>query len=362
MREMTPRQRVRTALSREVPDRVPKDISWGLSPRVQKIFEEKTGAKDPLDYFGVEVRGVDMNHPARPDTSHYYRDASLPEGTTYSIWGVAHIPGESDEAYHFTHLTSPLRKAKTLEEIADYPLPNYADERCYRGLKDRVEAIHRANLASAAPLAQTLFETAWAIRGIEEFLEDMMVRPDFADCLLDRLKEMRLIQARHYAESSVDIAWLGDDVGSQKGMMISPKVWRRFLKPRMADIIREIKRISPKTFIFYHCDGDCREIIPELIEIGVEILNPIQPECMDPAELKLQYGDRLAFWGTIGIQTVLPFGTPDDVREMVKERVATVGRGGGLLLGPTHVIEPEVPWENIVALYQAIDEYGQYDW
>lgn len=106
--------------------------------------------------------------------------------------------------------------------------------------------------------------------------------------------------------------------------------------------------------------GDIREIIPDLIEIGVEILNPIQPECMDPAELKRKYGFCLSFWGTIGIQTTLPFGTPDDVRREVKQRIETVGRGGGLLIAPTHVIEPEVPWENIIAFVEAVKEYGIY--
>ncbi len=154
---------------------------------------------------------------------------------------------------------------------------------------------------------------------------------------------------------------LGDDVSAQTGMIMSPATWRRFFKPRLADIIAAARAIAADLPVFYHTDGDCRAIIDELIEIGVTILNPVQPECMDPAEIKRLYGNRLAFWGTIGIQGTLPFGTPADVRREVKRRMESVGRNGGFLIGPSHMIEPEVPWENIVALYEAIDEYGEYN-
>ena len=109
-----------------------------------------------------------------------------------------------------------------------------------------------------------------------------------------------------------------------------------------------------------HSDGVIDPIIPELIEIGVDILNPVQPECMDPVQLKREYGNELAFWGTIGTQTTMPFGTPEEVKAVVKERIETVGQGGGLLLAPTHVIEPDVPWENVVAFFEAVEEYGRY--
>lgn len=136
-------------------------------------------------------------------------------------------------------------------------------------------------------------------------------------------------------------------------------MWRKWLKPRLARVIEQARRVKPDILIFYHSDGDCTAIIPELIEIGVDILNPVQPECMNPAELKKEYGDRLAFWGTIGTQTTMPFGTPDEVKAVVKERIETVGKGGGLLLAPTHILEPEVPWENVLAFFEAVEEYGR---
>jgi len=158
----------------------------------------------------------------------------------------------------------------------------------------------------------------------------------------------------------VDIICLGDDVGTQQGMLMSLPMWRRWLKPPLARVIAAAKRVRPSVLINYHSDGNMEAVIPELIDIGVDILNPVQPECLDPVKLKQRYGQHLAFWGTIGIQHTLPFGTPQEVRAEVRTRIETVGVGGGLLIGPTHIVEPEVPLENIVAMVEAVNEYGVY--
>jgi uroporphyrinogen decarboxylase len=146
----------------------------------------------------------------------------------------------------------------------------------------------------------------------------------------------------------------------QTGMIMSPAAWRKWFKGRMQRIIGEARAINPEIPVFYHSDGNPEAIIPELIEIGVTILDPVQPECIDPVKVKRLYGDRLALWGTIGTQTTMPFGTLDEVRAEVRHRIETVGYDGGLVLGPTHSLEPDVPWANIVALYEAIEEYGRY--
>jgi uroporphyrinogen decarboxylase len=142
-------------------------------------------------------------------------------------------------------------------------------------------------------------------------------------------------------------------------MLLSPATWRKWLKPRLEKIISGARAIKPDVVFFYHSDGYVEPIIPDLIEIGINALNPVQPECMDPAKLKQQYGSKLAFWGTIGIQHTLPFGTPEDVEAEVKARIETVGKGGGLYLSPNHVIAPEVPHENLFALVRAVKKYGK---
>lgn len=141
---------------------------------------------------------------------------------------------------------------------------------------------------------------------------------------------------------------------ASEGMMISPAHWRQFLKPRMARFIAELKAINPAVKVAYHCDGDLRAIIPELIEMGLDVLNPIQPACMDPAELKRRYRNELCFWGLIDQQQTLPFGTPDDVHREVRARLETLGRDGGLILGPTHHVQLDTPMENFFAMVDVI--------
>jgi uroporphyrinogen-III decarboxylase len=152
----------------------------------------------------------------------------------------------------------------------------------------------------------------------------------------------------------VDMIWTGDDIGTQNTMLMSPETWRRFLKPRMARFISTLKAINPALKVAYHSDGCIYEVVPELIEIGVDVLNPIQPRSMDPALLKERYGNSLCFWGTIDEQRTLPFGSPEDVREEVASRLRTVGKGGGLIIGPTHHVQLDTPVENILALVDEV--------
>ncbi len=200
----------------------------------------------------------------------------------------------------------------------------------------------------------TIWETAWALRGYDRMLQDLVENPDLADCILEIPYQYHLAAAKRLVEMGVDMVWLGDDVGSQRSMLISPRHWRRFLKPRMANFIAALKAINPAVKVAYHSDGDIRQIIPELIEIGLDVLNPVQPACMDPAELKRLYGDRLCFWGTIDEQETLPFGTPESVRDEVLRRLRTVGQGGGLIIGPTHHVQLDTPMENFRAMIEAV--------
>lgn len=214
-------------------------------------------------------------------------------------------------------------------------------------LKERV-------LVVAAFMEMTLFETAWYLRGMDLFMEELLCGEETAIFMLDRLTEIRVGMAACYAKSGADILMLGDDVATQIDMMISPALWRQEIKPRLARVIAAAKAANPDILIFYHGDGNMARIIPELIEVGVEILNPVQPECMDPFEMKQLYGDKLAFWGCIGTQTTVPFGSPEDVSRICRELMEKVGAGGGLLLAPTHTVEPDVPWEHLMAFVDAV--------
>jgi len=367
MSVQTPRERVLKAVSRngQMPDRVPKDISWGFTPAVMDAFHRHTGSSDPEDYFGVEVRFVGMEPPPdraeagalerRSDFERYY--PGLPANAEITEWGTAHIPGTF---YHFTQLIPPMRSFGTLEEFEGFPLPDFEESWRRSYARQRIEDFHRRDLAVCGSMAVTIFEVAWQLRGMEELFRDFREQPELATYLLDRLTEIRISMARFYASQDVDVLILGDDVSMQTGMLMSPNTWRTWFKGRMQRIIQEARTIKPGLPIFYHSDGNPAAIIPDLIDIGVTILNPVQPECIDPVWVKQTYGDRLALWGAIGTQTVMPFGNPESIRREVRRLVETVGYDGGLVLGPTHSLEPDVPWDNIEALYQAIDEYGVY--
>jgi len=200
----------------------------------------------------------------------------------------------------------------------------------------------------------TVFETAWALRGLEQMLIDFAADPDLADAILEIPYRYHLTAAKKLVEMGVDMLWTGDDVGGQHGMIISPAMWRRFLKPRMANFIAEGKAINPNLKFAYHSDGDITPIIPELIEIGLDVLNPIQPASMNPAELKQKYGDKVCFWGSIDEQYTLPMGTPAYVRAEVLERLDTLGRDGGLIIGPTHHVQLDTPLDNFWAMVHTI--------
>jgi uroporphyrinogen decarboxylase len=347
-------------MNRGIPDRVPYDLSWGLAPLFLEKFREKTGRTDYEDYFRIDTRLIPLNPTRlRTDYLRYFEGRPGMEGLACGEWGIGHLkPKDSD--LHFTHTISPLENATSVNDILDYPLPDLsADYRTF-DLKRKVDDVHARGLAACAPVTSTLFEVAWGIRGIEPFLMDMVEDSDMAVCLLDRLTALRVEMVEKYVAAGVDVLMLGDDVSMQTGMLVNPREWRRLLKPRMALLIDAARRIDPKVPVFYHTDGDPTEIVEDLIEIGVTVLNPVQPECIDPARVKKLYGDRLAFWGAIGVQTNLPFGTPEDVRREVKLRMETIGKDGGFLIGPSHMIEPEVPWENLVAMFDAIEEFGAY--
>lgn len=202
----------------------------------------------------------------------------------------------------------------------------------------------------------TIFETAWALRGYEQLLMDLVADPDLAERILDIPYQYHLAAAERLTRMGVDMIWAGDDIGMQTGMLMSPAIWRRMLKPRMAQFIARLKAINPALKVAYHTDGMVWDVIPDLIEIGLDVLNPIQPRCMDPAEIKRRFGDRLCFWGSIDEQATLPFGTPDQVRAEVRERIATIGKGGGLILSPTHNVQLDTPMDNFWAMVQTIRE------
>ena len=354
---MKPRDRVQMALNHEEPDRCPMQISFTpeFADRLRKDLEIQ-GHKVHNPHGGgntyqVErALGQDMLLTSVGWANSYYMD----DKAYVDEWGV----GWDVQPYETPYGTG------NYTEIVKHPL---ADEVAISGY--RPPDPHRPELYSDAAqvvthfkddywivgvTVTTILETAWALRGLEQMLLDMALDPDIANALLDIPYHYHLAAARKLVELGVDMIWTGDDIGSQNEMMISPRMWRKYLKPRMANFISELKQINPQIKIAYHSDGNIKRIIPELIEIGVDVLNPVQPASMDPAQIKSEFGDRLCFWGSIDEQYTLPFGSAADVAAEVRTRMETIGRGGGLILAPTHHVQLDTPLENFWAMVNTI--------
>jgi uroporphyrinogen decarboxylase len=358
---LTSRERVLAAAHCQTPDKVPCDIGFGFSLPVLLKFRELTGNEWPDDYFNTDIRHVGfLQSKHLNDYNHYFENRVPKERTIIDEWGIAHVKSDHSDL-PFDHIVSPLAGMDTeLSAIADFPMPDLDMAYRYDNITRDISMLQQRGLATVAPLATSLFEIAWQLRGIEDFMVDMLIAPDKCECLLDRILAIRKEQIKFYTKAGADVIMLGDDVADQRGLLMSLPLWQDMFKPRLAELVRIAKESNKNCVVFYHSDGNMVDILPDLIDIGVDITNPVQPECMDPETVKREYGSKICMWGTIGVQSTLPFGTVQEVEQTVRRRIETCGKNGGLILSPAHMIEPEVPWENVVALYQAIEKYGYY--
>jgi uroporphyrinogen decarboxylase len=358
---MTSRERVLAALARRPIDRTPRllyEEAIGYTPPIERLLREQCAPQAPLDYFGMDITGVTAG-PTRLPRERFAEWLGASAGPALASgqvdeWGVWWRAGNF---HHFAQVESPLREVEELARLGEYPWPDLDQAYRFEGLARRVAELHEQGLAVAA-FAGSVFEQAWYLRSMEALMMDMATAPERAHCLFERAAALQQFAAAQFARAGVDIIITGDDVAGQRGLLMSLGMWRQFLKEHLAATVRAVKRANPASFFFYHSDGNIEPLIPDLIEVGIDILNPLQPECVDPAAIKRRFGDRLAFWGTVSVQRTMPFGTPEEVRAEVQARIRDVGYDGGLILAPAHVLGPETPWQNIVAFFQAADEMG----
>jgi uroporphyrinogen decarboxylase len=355
---VTHKERLLTAINHQEPDRVP--ICAWYTPEAEKRM---------LRHLGVNSDATETYHAAGgalpvlmehdffitwmgPCTGYYSR----PDQEFTDEWGIGWRWIDYPSGRFTEMARHPLANIK---DPAEFDMPDFTREDRYTGAKQMIDQ-HGGEYGVMAAVACTLFELAWYLRGMSQVMADMAENKDFAHAYFDKLMEWIETAGRKFTQMGVDIVFIGDDVGIQNRMMISPAMFREFLKPRYARLFAEWKRLNPDVKIAFHSDGYITPIIDDLVEIGLDILNPVQPKSMDPAELKKRFGKNLTFWGTIDIQEVLPFGSPADVENEVRLRLRTVGPGGGLILSPAHNIQADVPLENIRAFYDAARKHGNY--
>jgi uroporphyrinogen decarboxylase len=334
---------------------------------VRDEFLRRTGHDNPARYWDWDLAGVGFRRPdPLPDLisrfGHFFADRDVEwvldwaQGDYPPEWGVATRPA------HYYHLSAPLAPMTDLtsvDQIADYAFPDYMNEWSHDHLEGEVERLKGEGYPVNASIGW-IFQTVWSLRTREKLFIDFYDNPDFARALFRRVTDIRLAQAMRYAEAGVDMISINDDIGTQKSMIMSLDMWRSWLKPYMAEVIAAIHRINPDIRFRYHSDGLLTPVIPDLIEIGVNSLITVQPESMDVFEIKRRFGDRICLEGTIGLQGALMRGTPDEVWQVVKAQCEGLMPSGGWIASPGNGVTPDVPWENLVALFEALEKHSYY--
>jgi uroporphyrinogen decarboxylase len=380
MDRMTSRERVVTTLNHQEPDRVPFDCPLG--------YQAYTRLRDLLGFIETKKilpSGPDLSiHPSIEFLREMKADliyVGLGSGRdeppfelgidTYTDeWGIQYsrLDGLYGISYEVTN--HPLANA-TVDDLNHYAWPDPNDLTRVEGLRDKCEAIYKnTDFAIVGRFNTSIFEQAFGLRGLEQFLIDMVVNRDFACALLDKTTDIAIgmldAGMRACGEYIQILRLAGDDMGHQSGTILSPRTFRSIIKSRFARLYTYARKlfleINPYVKMMAHTDGDVYSLIPDYIEMGLDALNPVQPGVthMDHKILKKEFGNKLSFHAGIDIQHLLPHGTPEEVKAETKRTIRTLGPGGGYIVAPTHYLLPDIPPENVLALRDAVMEFGNY--
>jgi uroporphyrinogen decarboxylase len=368
----TSRQRALTSLSHQQPDRTPVDLL--AVPEIwNKLLShfQVSSREEVLQILQVDCRRVSYDsfavpperitsggvldwtdHPARTTTERVFRlrrDERL-----LDIWGArrrlaVHPFGTYEELAEF-----PLAKAESLADLAayDWPTPNWFD---FSALPAELKELDKGGEVHIRYRIGSLFETAWSLRGFEQMLMDLVESPEIPGYIMDRILEVHLANleaAVKAAGGRLDMVYYYDDLASMENLLMSPAAYRRVIKPRQEKLLSAAKAHGLP--VMYHCDGSIFKLIPDLMEMGVTLLNPIQVNAKDmsAANLKQAFGEKLSFHGGVDIVNLLPKGTEDEVRAGIRSLVQTLGQGGGYILAPSHHLQGDTPLANVLAMYE----------
>jgi len=374
---MTSRERVLCALNHEEPDRVP--IFFGTSgvttmntaacDRLKAHLGLRTETRSfwrGLQYAALEEEVMARFHsdgrPLIPGPLPSALNRDLAPDRFVDAWGITWQlqPGN----HYYDIVRHPLQDAR-LDDLDRYPWPDLANPCRFAGLKEKARAIQAAGQAVVALSGISPFEFSYMLRGLDHWFLDLAGDPDFVQALMRKLTGLMRSAADKLLEEAgnyIDVLITGDDLGSQKAPLLSTTMYRQLIKPYHAELLSAIKARS-RARIFFHSDGNIYPLLNDLIEIGIDVLNPVQVSARDmgdTARLKREFGDRLAFCGAIDSQSVLPHGTPDEVRREVRRRIKDLAPGGGYILAAVHCVQPDVPPENVCAMFEEAVVAGRY--
>jgi uroporphyrinogen decarboxylase len=379
-RTMTPRERVLGALAHQETDRVPIDLGGTWISTTTIPFYEKLkrhfGVDTPtrlmernmqvcfideqiLQALSVDTRFISGNPPELDRN----QSVELGEGLYRDPWGIQWIKPEN--SYYYDLHKPPLAGEITVQDILQHPWPEPNDPGFTRGLRQQVEALRRqTDCALVLNLSLWVLQCSQNVRGYEDWYVDLVTQPELIECMVDCLTESMLGPLELITEAVgdlVDVISVSDDIGHQDRLAMSLETYRRVFKPRHARMMQAIKSRA-RAPVMWHTCGSVYDVLEDLIEIGVDSLNPVQTSAkkMEPERLKQDFGDRLSFWGGIDAMRVLNHGTPQDVRGEVKDKITSLAGGGGYVLNTIHNVQPDVPVENLLTMVEAALEYGRF--
>lgn len=331
---MTPRERILQSVQFQDTDIVPYHITFTGDAHAKMV-----------QYYGDEhFEGKIGNHMAILSHRKAFPWKQLSPGHLEDEWGVHWNRTVDKDIGVIENQILPERNLNGWEP--PHPENPMLLERYPAFISDNQDKFRVASLGFS------LFERSWSLRGMENMLMDMIEAPEFVHELLGRITEYNLAQIDFTVKKDVDCIMLGDDWGSQSGLIMGPGPWREFIKPCLAKMYGRIRDAGK--YVMIHSCGDVKSLFPELVECGLNIFNPFQPETMDPYETKSEFQGRLSFYGGISVQRLLPFGTPDEVRAETLKLARTLGKGGGYIASPSHAIPADVPAENIAAMIEVL--------
>jgi uroporphyrinogen decarboxylase len=351
---LSSRERVRLALQRQETDRIPiAMVCSGINSPAREALEAYLRRERGLDLQAWLDSFIDIRQVAPA-----YVGPPLAPGE--DMWGVRRVGvpnpagGCYDEIAHY-----PLAQAENPGDLDRHRWPS-VDWFDYSVLPERIRAAQADSERCLMVANGNPFETSWYMRGFQRTFTDMVLNPELFHATMSRVTDFYVAHFRAMltaAGGEVDLAFTADDIAGQNGLLMSLPMWETFLKPYHVRLNAAIHEFGTK--VIYHTDGGAMDAVEGLIDMGIDVLQALQFSArgMDPAELKLRFGDRLCFEGGVSVQTTLPFGTVEDVRREVEERIAVLGRGGGYILGPSHAVQAGTPPENVVTMFDTASSF-----
>jgi len=355
---MNSRKRFLQTINNKIPDRPP--VVATFTPQVAKKMSKYLGLsyEQPLDSM-LSTRAshmdllVELGNDAiviatcAPDT---FPTKTLDNGLIENEWGMIFKPlGLYNEFYVY-----PLAHAKTVDDISNYKFPDPLANGRWTAAEKNVVKYGKTH-GIIADLETTLFETAWYLVGLEKFLMDLLMEAEYINPLLDKIQAIHTIYGKRLVELGADVLWCGDDFGTQQSQIMDMETFRKYFKPRINEMFSEYKKVNPEVKLAWHSCGAFRPFMPDFIELGLDIVNPIQPMAagMEPEMLKQDFGNELIFFGGVCVQDLLPNKTPTEIQKEMKRRISILGENGGYIVAPAHNIQDDTSIENILAFFDA---------